>query len=355
MPVHYIYREPNKTTLNQGDVLQKTAALIGHLDQYHKYYAGHADYKYFMVVTQTCDLVMRDGFCRSPYITIAAVRPLEEVMRREAAKYQTDWQREAGVIGKKAEDKLVLFLSSLLDNNQDGYFYLHQDIGLGIQQKCCAFLPLSVTLKIDHYRLCLDAKIAELSDIFQSKLGAMIGEMYSRVAAPEWNEHYPDNKVAKEVVAQLRKSFRTIDDEKIAEGVADLKSDGRWGNMSPIEIRDYISRFKITPRRDQVRQRAVEWFCGDDNRLIELLRARIQGALRNDPALGAAIDGLLEGAGVQEEKRAQVRGEIIHNFMERFREFFTDETAAAEKRSVLEKQFNMLMQDATMRTILSDQ
>src|SRR4051812_19343885 len=49
-------------------------------------------------------------------ITIAAVRPLEEVLRREAAKHQTEWQREAGVIGKKAEDRLVLFLSSLLDN-----------------------------------------------------------------------------------------------------------------------------------------------------------------------------------------------------------------------------------------------
>ena len=300
MPVHYVYRDPNKTTLNQGDVLQKTPALIAHLDHYHRYYAGHADYKYFMLVTQTCDLVLRGGVCASPYITIAAVRPLEEVLRREAAKHQTDWQREAGVIGKKAEDKLVLFLSSLLDNNQDGYFYLHQDVGLGIQQNCCAFLPLSVTLKIEHYQLCLDAKIAELSEIFQSKLGSIIGQMYSRVAAPEWNEHYPDNKVAKEVVAQLRRSFRTIDDEKIADGVAELKSDGRWESMSPIEIRDYISRFNITPRRDKVKQRSVEWFCGDDNRLIELLRARIQVRCETIPSLLRRSTCCWRGRGCQE-------------------------------------------------------
>jgi len=82
----------------------------------------------------------------------------------------SQWEREAEVVGAKTAEKLGNFLTSLLDNNQDGYFYLHQDIGLGIQQNCCAFLPLSVALKIDHYNLCLEAKIAELTDTFQAKL-----------------------------------------------------------------------------------------------------------------------------------------------------------------------------------------
>jgi hypothetical protein len=354
MPAHYVYRDPSTASLNQGDVLKKTEGLIAHLDQYHKYYANHADYKYFMVVTQTCDLVRRDGACKSPYITLAAVRPLEEVLRREAAKHQTDWQRDAGVIGKRAEEKLVLFLSSLIDNNQDGYFYLHQDVGLGIQQNCCAFLPLSVTLKVEHYHLCLDAKIAELTDTFQAKLGSIIGQMYSRVAAPEWDENYPDNKVGKVVAGMLKRNFRTIDDDKIAEGEADLKSDGRWGNMSPTEKRDYITRFKITPKRDQIKERALEWFCQDDNKLIELLRARLQGALRNDPVLAGEIDALLDGAAVLGEKKDQLSGDLIHKFMERLRVFITDGAAPAEKRSVLDKQFTQLLQDAEMRKILSD-
>lgn len=354
MPAHYVYREPNKSTLNQGDLLQKTSALIAHLLQYHAYYANHADYKYFMVLTQTCDLVQRDGVCGSPYITIAAVRPLEEVLRREAAKYQADWQRDAGVIGKKTEEKLVLFLSRLLDNNQDGYFYLHQDVGLGIQQNCCAFLPLSVTLKIDHYQLCLNAKIAELTDTFQAKLGSIIGRLYSRVAAPEWNEHYPDNKVAKEVAALLKKTLRTIDDQQIAEGVAELKQAGQWGCMSPIEIRNYITKFKITPKRDQFKERAVDWFCAEDNKLVEQLRARLQGPLRQDPELAKAIDILLESAGVPEDRRADLCGELIYEFLERLRVFVTDGNAPAEKRAVVEKQFAQLMQDATIRNILSD-
>jgi hypothetical protein len=354
MAAHYVYREPNKTTLNQGDVLQKTPALISHLQQYHTYYANHADYKYFMVVTQTCDLVVRDGVCASPYITVAAVRSLEEVLRREAAKHQTDWQRAAGVIGRKTEEKLVLFLSSLLDNNQDGYFYLHQDIGLGIQQNCCAFLPLSVTLKIDHYQICLDAKIAELTDTFQAKLGSIIGQLYGRVAAPEWNEHYPDNKVAKEVAAFLKRSLRTIDDQQIAEGVSELKQTGQWAGMSPIAIRDYITEFRITPKRDQLKQRAVDWFCGEDNKLVEQLRGRMQGPLRQDPELAAAVGELLDGAGVPEDKRNALCVELVHKFMERLRVFLADGKAPAEKRAVMEKQFTQLMQDATIRKILSD-
>ena len=302
---HYVYREPNKTTLNQGDVLQKTPSLIAHLQKYHTYYANHTDYKYFMVVTQTCDLVMRDGVCTSPYITVAAVRSLEEVLRREAAKNQSDWQRAAGVIGRKTEEKLVLFLSSLLDNNQDAYFYLHKDIGLGIQQNCCTFLPLSVTLKIEHYQICLDAKIAELTDTFQAKLGSIIGQLYGRVAAPEWNEHYPDNKVAKEVAALLKRSLRTIDDQQIAEGVSELKQLGRWDDMSPTQIRDYITQFKITPKRDQIKQRAVDWFCAEKNNLVEQLRARLQAPLRHDPELATAISTLLESAGVPDRREGR--------------------------------------------------
>jgi hypothetical protein len=354
MPAHYVYRDPNKTTLSQGDVLQKTAGLVAHLDQYHKYYANHANYKYYMVVTQTCDLVRREGACKSPYITLAAVRPLEEVLRREAAKYQTDWQREAGVIGKRAGEKIALFLAGLIDNNQDGYFYLHQDVGVGIHQNCCAFLPLSVTLKVEHYQMCLDAKIAELTETFQAKLGSIIGQLYARVAAPEWNEHYPDHKVGKFVAGILKSSLRTIDDDKIAEGEADLKSNGRWASMSATEKRDYITRFKIKPKRDQIRERALEWFCSGDNKLVELLRARIQGTLRNDPELGGAIDALLEGAAVAEGLRERLRGELIHRFMERMRELFTDGAAADEKRSVLEKQFAQLMQDAEICKVLSD-
>ena len=87
-------RAEDKKTLCQGDVLKKTDDLVAHLKKYHPYYADHPDYKYFMVLTQSCDLVRRKGKpCDSQYITLAAARPVEEALRREAAKHRTIGRR----------------------------------------------------------------------------------------------------------------------------------------------------------------------------------------------------------------------------------------------------------------------
>ena len=159
MPAHYAYSDPDKTTLRQGDILRKTDELVSHLRKYHAHYADHPDYKYFMVLTQSCDLVRRKGKpCNSQYITIAAVRPVEEALLREAAKRQEDWQQQARVISSRDRDTLANFIKSLLDNNKERYFYIHTDIKMGIQQNCCVFLQLAVSLKAEHYEMCLAAK-----------------------------------------------------------------------------------------------------------------------------------------------------------------------------------------------------
>src|SRR5262249_28854669 len=154
--------------------------------------------------------------------------------------------------------------------------------------------------------LCLDAKIAQLTDTFQAKLGSILGRLYNRVAAPEWNEHYPDNKVGQEASNLLKKTLRTIDEDKIAEGVADLKRDDRWEKMKPGEVREYITRYKITSKRDQVKKRAVDWFCGEDNKLVDLIRGRVEKPLKTDGELASGIDALLEGAGVPAEAREEL-------------------------------------------------
>ncbi len=224
MPSHYAYVEPNKKTLCQGDILKKTADLVAHLKKYHPYYADHADYKYFMVLTQSCDLVRRKGKpCNSQYITLAAARPVEEALLREAAKRQDDWQKEARVISAKERDNLANFVKSLIDNNKERYFYIHTDVSVEIQQNCCVFLQLAVSLKSEHYEMCLAAKICELDETFQAKLGYQIGHMYNRVGTTEWDTKYPDNDVdtfAQELIEDI---FVVFEERQIKEGVADLK------------------------------------------------------------------------------------------------------------------------------------
>jgi len=74
--MHFTYNEgADKEKLKQGDVLRKTARLQEILEEVHPHY-NCEEYKYFQVLTQSCDLVRRDqdGSCNSRYITLAAVR-----------------------------------------------------------------------------------------------------------------------------------------------------------------------------------------------------------------------------------------------------------------------------------------
>jgi hypothetical protein len=45
-----------------------------------------------------------------------------------------------------------------------------------------------VALRVEHYDVCLSAKIAQLQDIFAAKIGWAVGNIYSRVGTPDIEE-----------------------------------------------------------------------------------------------------------------------------------------------------------------------
>ncbi|HYW85308.1 MAG TPA: hypothetical protein VFB30_18750 [Spirochaetia bacterium] len=116
MPAHYVYDDPDLTALNQGDVLEKAPEFVGLLRESHPHYADRAGYEYFMVLTQSCDLVRRGAApCAAEYVNLAAILPVAEAIRREAARFQEgDWQRAESVISSRDRDKIVLFLQRLV-------------------------------------------------------------------------------------------------------------------------------------------------------------------------------------------------------------------------------------------------
>jgi hypothetical protein len=260
MPKHFIYSEDlNKKQLFQGDILRRDEELISLLHSYHKHYAERENYRYFIVLTQSCDLVRRDSTQpSSPYITIAAVRPLGEAIRREAKKDQEWWQEPKNAISTKTREKLDLFTSSLLDNNVPNYFYLHEDISLKISGRNCAFLALSVAIKNEHYDLCLNAKIAQLNEEFGLKLGWLVGNMYSRVGTKEWDQHYGDGEAIKETKTILKDLFVNLPQDKIKQGVSELQCVKPLKQYSPDEIFDYIRNTKTVPKSTRFKDRAKE-------------------------------------------------------------------------------------------------
>lgn len=192
MAFDFIFEPPETTDrsqLQQGDILQKSNAMVEALNQAHAYYASADDYKYFMVLTQSCDLICRNGRKpKSKYITIAAVRPLDIIVRQLIKKYKFDSDLPLSVCSKNTEILVSQYLERLIHNTESGLFFIRKKSHPAFAEDLCVFLPLSVALKAEHYQACLDSKVAQLDNVFQAKVGWLTGNMYSRVGTPDIDE-----------------------------------------------------------------------------------------------------------------------------------------------------------------------
>ena len=144
------------------------------------------------MLTQSCDLVLRGStpHCSARYISLAAIRSLETVLNRsveDIAKNHLIKFQGSLFCSDRHADRIRTFLKSLLNNNDKNHFYLEANDKAGLNARSCTFLNLSIAIRSrEHYRTCLEAKKIELEQVFQSKLGWMVGNLYSRVGTPDY-------------------------------------------------------------------------------------------------------------------------------------------------------------------------
>ncbi len=293
--MHFTYQPP-KNELQQGDLLTRTPELAAVLQEFHPHYHSHEDYKYLIVLTQTCDLVQREGsYCKARYITLAAVRSLATAVKRELKKHQHS-QREAkaGYCNLDAKSLIKQFFVRLLNNNELGYFYLHNDLELGIQEPVVAFLSLSIAIKADlHYQKCLDARIAQLEENFQAKLGWLVGNMYSRVGTPDWTDKgYNDEefgKIVEEMVDGV--GILWIKDQyikKLAKEEKRQKQSAPGYELTSKDVETLVTQYteEETSKKANIINRAVD-IIADLNPGIDVNKARLR--LTNDSELSGLL------------------------------------------------------------------
>jgi hypothetical protein len=201
--MHFTYSPDVDEHLCQGDIITKTKAVESILTDVHPHYLKN-DYKYFIVLTQSCDLVRRNGNpCKARYITIAAVRPLDRVLQRELEGYQSSIQKRAGIASDVTKSKISEFFKRVLNNNHPNFFYLHNEPSAEFGQDCCAFLQLSIAIRsAEHYETLLGSRILSLNQVFRAKLGWLVGNLYSRVGTEDWvPAGVPTDKEFNQVVA----------------------------------------------------------------------------------------------------------------------------------------------------------
>lgn len=189
--MHFTYIEPDKSSLKQGDILERTPALVDVLNRYHRYYAENATYTHFQILTQSCDLVpkRRGPHCKARYISLAAIRDISDAIDdaiEDKAKQVVFFDGDRYVSDNIKSD-IREFLISLINNNVPTYFFLKACPERSLLHDSCTYLRLSVALQADeHYGLCVDAKRLELRDDFKSKFGWLVGDLYSRVGTQDY-------------------------------------------------------------------------------------------------------------------------------------------------------------------------
>lgn len=188
--VHFTYKlNPDMSSLCQGDILEITDELEDVLKMVHPYFIND-QYKYFMVLSQSCDLVRRDGKkCKTPYITLAAVRRYSDFLEKKLIECNyVECYKKLFLMEEKNKERAYQLVERVYNNTEPEYFFLYQENVLNFPESMVAYLKVSIALRSnEHYEKCLKAKKMELTDEFKAKLGWLVGNMYSRVGTSDWD------------------------------------------------------------------------------------------------------------------------------------------------------------------------
>ncbi len=205
MPTHWTYEELKPEpcmSLEQGDILEPTDELCAILSEVHPHF-NDPKYTGFLMLTQSCDLVLRDGKCNARYLNIAVIRLLDDVLHDLLSKVCDEIAPK--VYSENSKDKANMLLKRVFNQNEQalGIFYLHPSFdNTGIAEPSVSLLRVSVSLRAEHYQILQKARVGRLKAVFQNKLGWLIGNLYSRIGTPDWYE-------AKDGKGKLKKLVRS--------------------------------------------------------------------------------------------------------------------------------------------------
>lgn len=291
-PEYFTYEAcDDSDDLYQGDILGPKKELQDVLRQVHPHFTD-SKYTHFVVLTQTCDLVRRNHQpCKSSYINIAVVRPLEDVLLTFLDRCCHNHLLAPGIYKADAKNAAIAFLQRLLDQNEQamGLFYLHPDSALGIAVPSVIMLQVSIAVRAsEHYAALANTRVGRLRGDFRDKLGWLTGNLYARVATQDMDENIRDPLI-KELISPNPQSTspRWISKKDLQRMQASASKP--LESLTPQDIDDLLQKHKspssqnIAIERVEVALRKVlHDISSEDIRLVT-------HTLYNDPRFEAAF------------------------------------------------------------------
>jgi len=202
--MHWSYSDNPNGDLAQGDIILPTDALRKSLNVAHNWF-NDSKYFGFVVISQTCDLVRRDGKpCKTPYIEIAVVRPFRAyLLALLRQQFHCIGDRYFSSTDRNRANELI---DRIINQNETalGIYYLHPEASIGIAEDSIALLRVSIALRAaEHYDALVNARRGRLDPEFANKLGWLCGNLYSRVGIKDWKENEEDVKKANAIKKAL--------------------------------------------------------------------------------------------------------------------------------------------------------
>lgn len=288
---HWTYAADLTPDLEQGDILLPNPGLKAALSQAHPWFTN-PKYIGFMVISQTCDLVRRDGGrCKTPFVEIAAIRSFQGYLRRLMHK---QFQSVAGDCFPASDDGRALDLMDRIINQNEsanGIFYLHPEERVQISEHAIVLLRVTVALKAElHYETLLSARTGRLEREFADKMGWLCGNLYARVGVRDWKENSQSRSRAEEIkrallshptegVEFMNFPKRMLDD--IKEGKLDVSK------LSREKIKEVAAGYRGVP----VRERLIEVLrrLMSDNSVPQAHVDAVMKDVRSDRELGTLL------------------------------------------------------------------
>lgn len=204
MPSHWTYGDFGAADdLFQGDIISRSNELVGMLRGVFPYFCDER-YIGFLVTTQSCDLVRRGtNPCKAKYISLAVIREVRPLLPEMLEELCGTGVR--GIYKKESRFVAEQLLVRIINQNEQarGVFYLHPDADAGIATPSVALLRVTFSLRRQHYDLLMDSRCGRMQGEFANKLGWLSGNLFSRVATPDWNDQEGDTNAASKQAKQL--------------------------------------------------------------------------------------------------------------------------------------------------------
>ncbi|MGD1151562.1 MAG: hypothetical protein ABR911_01610 [Syntrophales bacterium] len=287
--MHWTYEKecpPKDAALRQGDILERTDELLTLFNEVHPHFCDEK-YRGFLVLTQTCDLVKREQGCSATHITLSVIRSMQDLISdvlRSRFGYLAP-----GVYVEGKKKYVEQLIERIINQNEQalGLFYLHPDADVGIPVHSVSILRVSIAVRAEeHYNTLANARIGRLEQLFQSRLGWMVGNLYSRVAVRDWKDEAVANEIAlmKDLLCFGNRAPIWIGKktrEKCKKAGINIEE------LSPSDIEGMISRLREPEAKEKVIKRVMELIKNNLPKMPPEKLEKFETHLSNDQKLDA--------------------------------------------------------------------